>query len=213
MSSDRLGDAQRDSIRRAVENVERTSGAELVPVLVARSDAYRIADWRGATAGAVAGGVVHALAPELAGWSALAPVAPLAWIAAGALAAALAARWPALRRALAGGEELAARTAAGARAAFLANEVFRTRDRTGVLIYVSLFERRVEILADEGVYRAVPPPVWERLANEIAATMKRSRPEQAMLEALRRAGELVAEHGPRRRSDDANELPDAPVGG
>jgi putative membrane protein len=206
-----LDDAQRESIRLAVEEVERASGAELVPVLVGRSDAYRIADWRAALAGAVAGGVAHALVPELAGWSAAVAYAPLGWVVSGAVASTLAARWPPLRRALAGAHELDERTAAAARAAFVAHEVFRTRDRTGLLIYVSMFEHRVEIVADEGVYRAVPPPIWERLAAEIAAAMRRSPPPQALLEAIRRAGELVAEHGPPRRIDDTNELPDEPV--
>jgi putative membrane protein len=208
-----LSETQRDEVRRAVAEVERASGAELVPVIVASSDAYRVADWRAAVAGALAGGVAHAAAPDLAGWGLLAPYAPLAWTALGALGATLAARWHRLRRLLAGDAELAARVAAGARSAFLANEVFRTRDRTGVLIYVSLFERRVEILADEGVYRAVPQPEWERLAEEVAATMKGAAPEAAMLAAIRRAGELVAAHGPRRRDDDANELPDSPITG
>jgi putative membrane protein len=183
-------------------------------VIVARSDSYRVADWRAAAAGAVAGGVAHAAAPGIAGWSeAAAAYAPLAWIAAGAFAALLAARWAALRRILAGDAELAARTATGAAEAFLAHEVFRTRDRTGVLIYVSLFERRVEILADTGVYRAVAQPTWQRVAAEVAATMRGAPPEAAILEAIRRAGELLSAHGPRRRRDDANELPDAPVVG
>lgn len=217
MKPPELDEAEREAIRQAVVDVERASGAELVPVLVERSDRYAVADWRGAAGGAllavVLGTAAQLAAPDLAGWSGAARWLPLAWTLLGAVAGALLSRAPALRRRLAGEDEIELRVGAGARQAFLEHEVFRTADRTGLLLYVSLFERRVRILADEGVYRAVAPPVWEQVAREAAAEMRRSDPAVALLAAVRRAGELVGEHGPRRRGDDRNELPDAPAGG
>jgi uncharacterized membrane protein len=67
------------------------------------------------------------------------------------------------------------------------------------------------VIADEGVYRAVPRPAWQELAAAVAADMRRRGAGEALLDAVRRAAALVAEHGPRRRDDDRNELPDAPV--
>jgi len=208
-----LQESERQAIRHAVAEVERTSGAELVPVLVASSDPYRLADWRGALAGALLGAALPVVAPDLGGWGAAARWLPIAGALFGALAGVLIARLPAPRRRLCGDDELELRVDAGARQAFLQHEVFRTRERTGLLLYVSLFERRVRILADEGVYGAVPQAVWEQVAREAAAAMPRAAAAAALLAAVERAGELVAEHGPRRRSDDRNELPDAPVGG
>jgi len=211
MSRLELSEDEREAIREAVAEVESVSGAEVVPVMAERSDDYRLADWRAAALGALIGGGAAPWLPDLVGWSAAAPLVPLAWLLAGSLVGVSIARWPVARRRLAGEREVAERVAAGARDAFLANEVFRTRDRTGLLIYVSMFERRVEILADEAVYRAVPQTVWVALASEIAGKMRQSPPAAAVLVAIRRAGELVGEHGPHRRSDDRNELPDAPV--
>jgi len=118
---------------------------------------------------------------------------------------------PAVRRAVAGRAELDRRVDAAAAGEFLRHEVFRTRDRSGILIYVSLFERRVRVIADEGVYRALAKPAWDELANAVAAEMRSRPPASALLEAVRRASALVGEHGPRRRADDVNELPDAPL--
>lgn len=206
-----LDEAQRAAIRQAVVDAEAGSGAELVPVLAARSDDYAVAAWRSALLGAGTGAAATALAPDLAGWSRWAAWLPALLAAAGALAGFAAARIPAVRRALAGAAELDARVEAAAREAFLEHEVFRTRDRTGLLLYVSLFERRVRIVADEGVYRAVPEAVWRQVATETAARMRDGEPGAALLAAVRRAGELVGEHGPRRRADDRNELPDPPA--
>jgi len=194
-----------------VADVESTSGVEVVPVLAAASDAYRLADWRGAALGALLCAAAAPWLPDPAAWSAAGAFVPWGWTLAGALAGAAAARWHPLRLLLAGEGETAQRVTSGAREAFLAHELFRPRARTGLLVYVSMFERRVEILADEGVYRAVPQTVWADLAGEVAATMRVSPPAAALLAAVRRAGELVAAHGPHRRGDDRNELPDAPV--
>lgn len=206
-----MNEEELDAIRRAVAEVESASGVEVVPVLAAESDAYRLADWRGAVLGALlCAGAVPWL-PDPAGWSALAAAVPLGWVLGGALAGAASARWPAWRRLLTGEREIGERVAAGARQAFLVHEVFRTRERTGLLVYVSMFERRVEILADEAVYRAVPQEEWSGLAAEVAALMRTAPPAAAMLAAVRRVGERVAERGPHRREDDRNELPDAPI--
>jgi putative membrane protein len=205
-----LDEAASAAVRAAVEEAERESGAELVPVLAAASDPYPVADARAAAAGALFGG---AAAPWLAGgfgWGAPAWLAAAA-VVAGALAGRLLAELTVVRRALAGATELDRRVDAAAGAEFLRQEVFRTRDRSGILIYISLFEHRVRVIADEGVYRAVPRPAWQELAAAVAADMRRRGAGEALLDAVRRAAALVVEHGPRRRDDDRNELPDAPV--
>lgn len=200
------------AIRVAVEAAERQSAGELVPVLIEAADDYPEADWRAAAAGALLASVLLAGAHLARGtwgveaaWLALAPVA-------GAVAGALAARWAPLRRWLIGAARLDQRVEAGARAAFLRHEVFRTRDRSGILILVALFEHRVQILADEGIHAAVPPAVWAEVARETALGMRDAGPGPALLRAIERCGALLASHGPARRADDRNELPDLPPG-
>jgi len=209
MAKEMLSEKERAAVRAAVEAAESQSGVEIVPVVTPTSDSYRVADQRGALIGGIVGVLLQAslTAPVAWGdrWS------PAVWTAVGALVGLGLARLPTLRVVLAGAGEISACVAAGARDSFLAQEVFRTRDRTGMLIYVSLLERRVEVLADAGVYQAVPQEDWQRVADEVAREMSRREPATALLEAIRRAGELVAVHGPYRRDDDVNELPDQAI--
>ena len=205
-----LDDQEKERIRAAVAAAEAASGAEIVPVLVPASDLYPAAEWRAAAIGGWIGAAALAVSRWRDPWSGGAAWWPLAATLLGALAVVLAARIPALRRRLVGASALDRAVEAGARAAFVEHAVFRTRDATGILLYVSLFERQVRVLADEGVYRAVAPEIWSRVAANVAAQMKRAPPAEALMAAVEAAGKLVAEHGPRRRSDDRDELPDEP---
>lgn len=194
-------DEEAVAIRAAVRAAEQKSAGEIVPLLVEAVDEHPEAVWKAAAL----------LRPLLPGWGA----APL-WLAlpalAGALLGALAARAvPGLARWLIGARRLDQRVDACAAEAFLRHELFHTRDRSGILILIALFEHRVRILADQGIHAAVPGETWTRLAAETAAAMRRGSAGEALRAAVERCGELLAEHGPRRRADDANELPDAPV--
>jgi putative membrane protein len=201
------------AVRAAVAAAEAASGAEIVPVLVAAVDSHEEALWKGALIGALAGALAGAV--ELAGHAAWAPpgLRVLLPVTAGALVGGALAWWPPLRRLLVGRARLEAQVERAAREAFLAHEVFATRDRTGLLIFVALFERSVAVVADSGVHAAVPAEQWQVLAQSVAREMSTGSPARALLAAVERAGAVVGAQGPRRRSDDVNELPDAPIVG
>lgn len=211
--SDLLSPAQRAAIEEAVAAAERASGAEIVPVLLPAAGPYPVADARGAAIGALTGALAYLASPLLhSGFGA--PAVDPAWlgtvaVALGALGGLAVARVDRIRRALAGAE-MDERVDLAAAREFLARSLFRTRNQTGILLLVSLFEHQVRVLADEGVYRAVAKPVWEKLAADVAREMRSGAPGEALLHAVQAAGALVAEHGPRRSADDQNELPDIP---
>lgn len=210
--SDLLSQEERAAIEAAVAAAERASGAEIVPVLQTASGSYAIADARGAALGALVGSLAYLLSPgalPAAAWAADPAWLGTVAVALGALGGLALARLERVRRALAGAE-IDERVDLAAAREFLARSVFRTRRQTGILLFVSLFEHQVRVLADEGVYRAVGRPHWERLAADVAREMKSGRPGEALLHAVELAGALVAEHGPRRSPDDVNELPDIP---
>lgn len=212
--SDLLGETDRAAIVAAVEAAEAASGAEIVPVLVPASGTYPVADARGAAAGALVGALAYLAAPASTVAGAESSWLGTVAVATAALGGLLLARVGRVRRALAGAE-LDERVDLAAAREFVARNVFRTADRTGILLFVSLFERQVRVLADEGVYRAVERPLWEKMAETVAGEMRagrsEARPGAALLRAVQAAGALVAEFGPRRRADDENELPDEPA--
>lgn len=83
----------------------------------------------------------------------------------------------------------------------------RTHGRTGILIYLSLAERRAEIVADRAIADKVAPEVWGDAMAAMLAEIRAGRPGAGMVAAVERVGAVLAEHFPRAE-DDQNELPD-----
>ena len=100
-----------------------------------------------------------------------------------------------------------ARAAARAREQFLAQNLHATNSRTGVLIYVSLAERHVEIVADTAVDSTVAGNFWQGIVDRLTAEIAAGRLTQGLVLAVEACGETLARNFPRR-PDDRNELPD-----
>ena len=83
----------------------------------------------------------------------------------------------------------------------------RTTGRTGILIYLSMRERRAEIVADEAITSKVSPDVWGEAMAAMLAELKRGSCGAGVVAAVERVGKVLAEHLPRE-TDDVNELPD-----
>lgn len=198
-----------DTIETAVRDVETRSPGEVVPYAVDRSDAYAESAWTAATLGAVLGALAAAVWNHLGWWI----EEPALWIAGPPVAGAalgylIAALWPAFRVRLAPAHQVAHRVQQRAAAAFVEQEVFATRARTGILIFLSLLERRVVVLADAGINARVSQGEWDAVVAGIVAGMRRGEPGPALATAIRRCGELLATHGFARPSSDRDELSD-----
>jgi putative membrane protein len=210
MTSDRFfSQADLDAIRAAVGEAEARTSGEIVPYVVDESDDYSNAAWKGAALGALLAPLV-ALAVHR--WTSIWGIPLAYWIALPALVGGavgyLLALVPPVRRWMAGDELLDARARRRAAVAFLEQEVFRTGDRTGILLFVSLFERRVVLLADSGIHQKVEQGQWEEITRRLAGEIRGGRTGPAMVEAIRACGELLARHKVEIRADDRNELSD-----
>jgi putative membrane protein len=93
---------------------------------------------------------------------------------------------------------------------FLSRNLHLTRERTGVLIFVALAERRAEILADEGIAAKVDQKVWVDAVDALTNGMKRGAPAEGFTAAIRLCGEVLAEHFPPS-NDNPDELPNVLV--
>jgi putative membrane protein len=89
--------------------------------------------------------------------------------------------------------------------AFYQNGLFRTRDETGVLIYISVFEHKVWVLADRGINEKVTRDAWEEVVDVIAGGIREKQPAAAICTAVESVGVMLAKHFPVK-SDDTNEL-------
>lgn len=88
--------------------------------------------------------------------------------------------------------------------------VWDTAENNGVLIYLQLVDRRVEILADRGVAAKVPQAAWDALCRNLEGAMQAGRCREGVLAAIEAVSDLLAEHFPAT-GDNPNELPDMPV--
>jgi hypothetical protein len=88
--------------------------------------------------------------------------------------------------------------------------VWDTRDNSGVLLYLQLAERRVEIVADRGIAARVAPEQWQALCASFAAEIRAMPADAAVLACLGRINALLVEHFPAA-ADNPRELPDDPV--
>lgn len=94
---------------------------------------------------------------------------------------------------------------------FLAKNLQSTRERTGVLIYVSAHERLAELIADEGVAAKVDPKVWDQAMGLLVDGIKRDRPAEGFEGAIGLCGQILATHFPARADDNPDELPNSVV--
>jgi putative membrane protein len=90
---------------------------------------------------------------------------------------------------------------------FLAQNLHTTSGRTGVLIFVSLAERYVEVLADAAVHAKVAPAEWQSIVDGMTARLARHEAAEGFIEAIERCGAILALHFPPTAADP-NDLPD-----
>jgi len=89
---------------------------------------------------------------------------------------------------------------------FLESGVHRTRERNGVLIFISLLERRIEIVTDIGITDRVASSSWDEVVAELGASLRRGDDHgEALARAVIQCGDILAGHFPPR-DDDINEL-------
>ena len=97
-----------------------------------------------------------------------------------------------------------------ARDLFSLLRVWDTQDNSGVLLYLQLAERRVEIVADRGIAARVDANQWQQLCDQFASDMRSGAADAAVLRCLGRINDLLTAHFPAGE-DNPRELPDEPV--
>lgn len=192
-------EAQR--IATTISEVEQRTAGEIVVAEVPRSDAYvEVRLMAAIVVGLAAASAMHLIAPKLPTGAVLG-----VQLLAGAVAFLLSGLSPLLRLMVPRG--ISERTVAReAELSFLEHGVFRTRDRTGVLIFLSALEHRVVILGDEGIHQRLLNPGWTELVSGLIAAVKAGRAGDGVCDVVTRLGETLARDAPIREGD-TNELP------
>lgn len=94
---------------------------------------------------------------------------------------------------------------------FSALRVWDTEHNNGVLVYLLLADRKVEIVADRGVYRLAGNAAWEGICRDMETAFREGRFEEGSIGGIRAIGVCLAEYYPAQGGVKLNELPDRPV--
>ncbi len=97
---------------------------------------------------------------------------------------------------------------AKAQEVFLKEEVFNTKNRTGVLIFISSFEHQVQILTDKGIEKFLKPEEKNEMLKLIIDGIKNNKPAEGIVQAIHLYGNLLVKAGYEIKEDDKNELSD-----
>ena len=205
----------------AVTEAERLSDAEIVTVVTDKSDSYHDVGLHYAVLAMLLVPALLAFLPQATvdwasglflGWNATVTRGLLmaflfATLAAAFLIVRYALAWMPLRMALTPASTKTRRVRRRAIELFKVAAERRTVGRTGVLLYLSLRERRAEIVADQAIVGKVAPELWGEAMADLIEEVKAGRPGAGMARAVGRIGGVLAEHFPKTAAD-ANEIPD-----
>lgn len=206
----RFSQQELDRIKTSVKEAESKISGEIVPVFVERSGFYTIATYRGSIALAALTFAVIILfdryLPTLAIYD---PLLIFTLVLVGAFVGAGITHYvDPVKRIMVSQTHLDQATRKRAETAFMQEEVFNTRQRTGILIFVSFFEREVIVMADKGISKVVDQKEWDGMVRFIIENIRKGKIVDGIEGAIKRCGDLLLEKGFTIAPDDVNELGD-----
>lgn len=202
-----LSDTQREKVIAAVRAAEKSTSGEIVPMVVSASYRYPMADVIGGAAFALPISLI--LTPLTGGWLWLGT--QNLWLFLGFFVVLFIAfheivkRTYWLKRWFISQREIDEEVEEAAVTSFFTEGLYRSRDETGVLVFISVFEHKVWILADRGINEKVPEGQWKDIVALIVDGIKRKRQAESICEAVKKIGAILQEHFPIK-PDDTNEL-------
>lgn len=202
-----LSNTDRQRIEKTVATVEQKTSGEVVCMIVSSSYHYAMAGVLGATALALP---LALLATHfLGGWMWIGT--QNMWLFIGlftilfTLVLWFLKRIPSLKRPFISRREIDEEVEEAAITAFFKQGLYRTRDANGVLLFISVFEHKVWLLADKGIHAKVSKGEWENLVAGITRGILKGQRVDAVCSAIDNIGELLRSHFPIK-SEDSNEL-------
>jgi len=209
-----LPKSERERIRQAVAETEAETSAEIVVCVVSESDDYAESRWRAGVWFGLLGAFLALLWSlvrlrsdpfrfDVYSFSFAVPI-----VVGAVIGILLVARVPWIRRQFLSEARRQRRVRQHAERSFVVEEVFATEGRTGVLLFVSLFERIVSIVPDVAVGGAVDESEWHAITERMARGIGSGALGDSLCAGVAECGQLLAAKGLTRRPDDQNELDD-----
>ena len=215
-----FSEGEKQRIEQAVTEAEAKTSAEIVPVLASASGRYDRAEdiagvWLSIIAMGLTWAVLQTQSAEAAQWGSTwarfeLPILILAVIAGYGLGMTIATYSWTLRRLFTPKKHMASEVDERAGHVFFDRRVHHTDGDTGLLIYISLFERGAKFLADQTAHEKLGQAALDELCNELIDGIKAGDLATALCEAIKDAGNRLEKVLPRT-DDDRNEIENALV--
>jgi len=196
-----LTEQEKQNIREAIREAEAQTSGEIVTVIARSADEYLYIPTLWA-------GLLALLTPSVLLWL----PQPLDYIYMYAIqvvvffVCAILFRWTPIKMKLVPRAVKQRRANRLANLLFLQHGVHQTEQRNGLLLFVSVAERYVEIMADKGINDRVPQDTWRHIVDEFVNHVKQGQIAKGFVEAVDQSGALLKEHFPIE-AGDKNELP------
>ena len=193
----------------AVHQAELKTSGELVPMLVCESHSYPLAAIRGASFVALLVALIVTPLIAVKFWLESSNL----WVFLGffipifLIIHFLIMRYPRFKRWFLFGHEMDTEVQHSAFAAFFTEQLYKTKDANGILIFISLLEHRAWVIADSGINERIPHEQWEEAVAVITSGIREQKQCQALCEAIGMIGDVLEKEFPIQ-DGDMNELHD-----
>jgi putative membrane protein len=207
-------DTELQRIKAAVKEAENKISGEIVPVFVERSGGYATAALKGSILLATISFVImivldRYVIEDVSSTLYYDPVFIFFVVVIGGLIGALLpTMFERIKRMLITQKQMDECTRQRAENAFLEEEVFDTRHRTGIMIFISFFEHEVIVMADRGISKVVDQKEWDKIVTELVSHIRDGKLIDGIEAGIKRCGEILLEKGFHKTADDVNELRD-----
>jgi putative membrane protein len=208
-----LDQGESAALEKAISGLEAQTGVQLVTAVIGKADSYVELPWKAFALGTALAGLVLVVADTLSPrWAGAenALIFAVAILGAGAASALLAVAAPPYARLFLRTTRRDLEVRHYAQAFFLRRELFATRGRNGILLLVSLFERKVEILPDVGLHARFDAADWRPVIDAMTPLLRERRCLGALQQGVARMQALLLAKG-ITGAPAGNELPDRPI--
>lgn len=216
-AKDFFGKAEKEQIKKSVNAAEKHTSGEIAVMLVDESDRYREAEIAGTVAIAGFAGTVVSLILDYtiaSSWN-LAPDPHYTsiWFWIPATAVLLVPAWylfrlfPHLKLALIGKRRVETAVRDRSLLSFYQKGLHRTKNQTGILVFISLLERKVRIMGDRGIHAKIGQAFWNARASELVKGIREGKALEVLTEVITKCGAELTTHFPCG-PDNPDEVPD-----
>jgi putative membrane protein len=208
----KLSDSDLQRIKTAVTKAEQRISGEIVPVIVERSSDYAIANYK---ASIIMAAITFLMMILLDRYILDEATNTLFYdpafifvvvVLGGVIGAALPHFFHGIKRMLVSRSYMDLMTRQSAENAFLEEEVFNTKQRTGIMIFISFFEHEVIVMADQGISKVVEQKQWDQIVQGIVESIRKDQIVEALENGIQKCGDVLFEKGFLKTDDDTNEL-------